>query len=193
MRLGTKGKKALGYAKKGLVVAGAVGSLIGVGKKVTHNVEEKVERKIEEVKEDADVAGVVAGAVVDAGVQAGKDALANPLQAKKKIQFGKDKVVALGKVGEVVAGDRTARQGFADAIDFQKNPLNPPEPRVKRDSRYGGADAGGTGRRRDTQDTTRAGDIDGMINVCKSKYKKKKNPQKRKKCIKGVKEGKRPE
>ena len=193
MKLGVKGRKAISYAKKGFLVAGAVGSLVGMGKKATHKVEEKVERKIEEVKEDADVAGVVAGAVIDAGVQAGKDALGNPLQAKKKIDLGKDKVVALGKVAEVVADDRKARSQFADTIDFQKNPTNPPTPRAERDSRYGGADAGGTGKRRETQDTSRAGDIEGMINVCKFKYKKKKNPKKRKKCIKGVKEGKRPE
>ena len=192
MKLGKKSQKALSIGKKGLVIAGAVGGLLGLGVKATHKVEDKVENKIKEVKEDAEVAGVVAGAVVDAGVQAGKDALANPLQAKKKIELGKDKVVGLKKAAELVADDRTARKQLADTIDFQRNPTNPPEPRVKRDSRYGTPDAGGTGSRRDTQDTTRAGDIDGMINTCKFKYKKKTNPNDRRKCIKRVKDGGRP-
>ena len=179
MKLGVKGKKALGYAKKGLVVAGAVGTLVGIGTKGKHEVEDKVQK--------VQAAPVIAQGVVDAGKDAASRAKANPLKAKQAIADGKV------KVGGILAAAKIDPVGAADTLEFAKNPTNPPKPRAERDSRYGGADAGGTGKRRETQDTSRAGDKEGMINVCKFKYKKKKNPQKRKKCIKGVKEGKRPE
>lgn len=182
MRLGTKGKKALGYAKKGLVVAGAVGSLIGVGHKATHGAVEKVV----ETKNKVEAAPVIAGAVVDVGKDAASRAKANPLKAKQAFQDAKV------KVGGIKAAAKIDAVGAADTIEFAKNPTAPPEPKAKRDSRYGSADEGGTGRRRDTQDTTRAGDIEGMINTCKFKYKKKKDPNQRRKCIKRVKDGGRP-
>jgi hypothetical protein len=182
MRLGTKGKKALSYAKKGLVVAGAVGSIVGIGHKVTHGGVEKVV----ETKNKVEAAPVIAGAVVDVGKDAASRVKANPLKAPQVIQDAKV------KVGGIKAAAKIDPVGAADTIQFARNPTAPPPPKAPVDSRYGTADEGGTGRRRETQDTTRAGDIEGMINTCKFKYKKRKDPNDRRKCIKRVKAGGRP-
>lgn len=182
MRLGTKGKKALGYAKKGVVVAGAVGSIVGIGKKATH----KVEEKVEDTKAKIDAGKVIAGGIADAGKSAVADVKANPLKAGAAVD--KAKV----KVGGIAAAAKIDPVGTADTIEFARNPTAPPPPRAPVDSRYGKPDEGGSGRRRDTQDTSRAGDIEGMIKTCKFKYKKRKDPRERRKCIKRVKEGGRP-
>lgn len=186
MKLGKKGQKALSIGKKGLVVAGAVGGLLGLGIKATHKVEDKVEDTKAKVEAKVEVAQDIAEGIFDVGKDAASRAKANPLKAPQAFRDAKV------KVGGIAGAAKIDPVGAADTLRFNKNPTNPPEPRAKRDSRYGTADEGGTGSRRDTQDTTRAGDIEGMINTCKFKYKKKKDPKQRRKCIKRVKDGGRP-
>ena len=75
MRLGVKGQKALSIAKKGVVIAGAVGAIAGLGHKAENKyegVKAEVESEIDKKKDEAQAAGVVAGAVANIGVAAVK-------------------------------------------------------------------------------------------------------------------------
>ena len=92
MKLGVKGQKALSIAKKGVVIAGAVGAIAGIGHKAENkyeNVKAEVESEIDKKKDEAQAAKVVAGAVANIGVAGVKDAAANPLKAKKALDKSK--------------------------------------------------------------------------------------------------------
>ena len=181
MRLGTKGKKALGYAKKGLVVAGAIGSIVGLG------VKGGVGEKVVDTKNKVEAAPVIAQGIVDAGKQGAAQAKANPLKAPQAFRDAKV------KAGGIAAAAKIDPVGAADTLKFQQNPTAPPPPRAPVDKRYGTADAGGTGSRIETQDTSRAGDIQSMIKTCEFKYKKKNNQgMERRRCKQRVKAGGRP-
>lgn len=174
MRLGTKGKKALGYAKKGVVVAGAVGSIVGIGKKATH--------KVEDTKEKVEAGKVIAGGLADVGKDAVADVKANPFKAGAAVD--KAKV----KAGGIAAAAKIDPVGAADTIEFARNPTAPPPPRAPVDRRYGTPDEGGTGavvERGGFQSTGGGGDI----RVCDRKYQGRMNTRNRKKCKKRVKAG----
>lgn len=178
MRLGTKGKKALGYAKKGVVVAGAVGSIVGIGKKATH----KVEEKVEDTKEKVEAGKVIAGGLADVGKDAVADVKANPFKAGAAVD--KAKV----KAGGIAAAAKIDPVGTADTIQFARNPTAPPPPRAPVDTRYGTPDEGGTGavvERGGFQSTGGGGDI----RVCDRKYEGRMNTRNRKKCKKRVRAG----
>ncbi len=175
MRLGTKGKKALGYAKKGLVIAGAVGSIVGLGHKATH----KVEEKVEDTKAKIDAGKVIAGGIADVGKDAVADVKANPFKAGAAVD--KAKV----KAGGIAAAAKIDPVGTADTIQFAKNPT---ADRTVADKRYGTPDEGGTGRAVDRGGFTSTGG-GGDIRVCDRKYKGKMNTNQRRKCKKRVKAG----
>jgi len=175
MRLGTKTKKALSIGKKGLIVAGAVGGLIGLGHKATH----KVEEKVEDTKAKVDAGKIIAGAVVDAGKVAVTDAKSNPLKAKAAIDTAKV------KVGGIAAAAKIDPIGTADTIEFSKNPT---ADRKVADKRYGTPDEGGTGRIVDRGGYSSTGG-GGDIRVCDRKYQGVKNKNQRRKCKNRVKAG----
>jgi len=178
MRLGTKGKKALGYAKKGLVIAGAVGSIVGLGHKATH----KVEEKVEDTKAKVDAGKVIAAGIADVGRDAVADVKANPFKAGAAVD--KAKV----KAGGIAAAAKIDPVGTADTIEFARNPTAPPPPKAPVDSRYGTPDEGGTGRAVDRGGFTATGG-GGDIRVCDRKYKGMTNKNQRRKCKKRVKAG----
>lgn len=175
MRLGTKGKKALGYAKKGLVVAGAIGSIVGLGVKATH----KVEDKVEDTKAKIDAGKIIAGGVFDAGKEAFDDAKANPLKAKAAADKGKLKIKGIAGAAKIDP------EGTAEQLQFAKNPT---ADRTVADKRYGTPDEGGTGRVVDRGGFSATGG-GGDIRVCDKKYQGKRNANQRRKCKNRVRAG----
>ena len=171
MRLGTKGKKALGYAKKGLVVAGAVGSIVGLGVKATH--------KVEDTKEKVDAGKVIAAGIADVGKDAVSDVKSNPFKAKAAVD--KAKV----KAGGIAAAAKIDPVGTADTLKFSSNPT---ADRSVADKRYGKPDEGGAGKVVDRGGFSATGG-GGDIRVCDRKYKGKTNANQRRKCKNRVKAG----
>tara|TARA_R110000803_G_scaffold17684_5_gene47594 strand:+ start:924 stop:1505 length:582 start_codon:yes stop_codon:yes gene_type:complete len=118
MRLGVKGQKALSIAKKGVVIAGAVGAIAGLGHKAENKyegVKAEVESEIDKKKDEAQAAGVVAGAVANIGVAAVKDAAANPFKAKKGLEKSKKMAVGVAAAGKVDLQGAAAQAKFAAA------------------------------------------------------------------------------
>ena len=100
MRLGVKGKKALSIAKKGVVVAGALGTIFGA-KKTHEGAVQKVEDTKAAVEDRVDAGKVIAGGVADVGKDAVSRVKANPLRAKQELAVAKQKVEGIAKVAKI--------------------------------------------------------------------------------------------
>ena len=182
MRLGVKGKKALSIAKKGVVVAGALGTIFGA-KKTHEGAVQKVEDTKVAVEDRVDAGKVIAGGVADVGKDAVSRVKANPLRAKQELAVAKQKVEGIAKVAKIDP------VGAADTLEFNKNPTAPPKPKAPVDRRYGTPDAGGTGKVVDRGGFTSTGGGGGDIRVCDTKYSGFSNKNQKRLCKKRVKGG----
>jgi hypothetical protein len=175
MKLGVKGKKALSIAKKGVVVAGALGTIFGAKK--TH---EGAVQKVEDTKAKVDAGKVIAAGVADVGKAVVDDVKKNPLKAKQSIEVGKTKAIGIGAAAKIDP------VGAAATLQFQKNPTAKPKANAPVNPRYGTPDAGGTGKIASKGGFSATGG-GGDIRVCDTKYKGQ--PNQKRKCKKRVKAG----
>lgn len=186
MKLGVKSKKALSIAKKGVVIAGAVGAIAGLGHKAENkfdDVKAEVESEIDKKKDEAQAAQAVAGAVANIGVAGVKEAAANPLKAKKALE--KSKKMAVG----VAAAGKVDLQGAAAQAKFAAAPKTTGTVNIKGAVAYAQgsktakiADGGSKGG------FSSAGG-GGDIRVCDKKYGGKLQKNDKRKCRKRVKAG----
>jgi len=174
MKLGVKGKKALSIAKKGVVIAGALGAIAGIGSKGSH----KIEEKAQQVEDTVEAGKVLGGAVVDIGKGAAKDVAANPLQAKKVVDKSKQMVVGIG------AAAKKDPVGAAAQVKFAKAPKTTGAVNIKGATAYDRPDPSGKVIDRGGFSSASGG---GDIRVCDTKYKGQ--PNQKRKCKKRVRKG----
>jgi hypothetical protein len=175
MRLGTKGKTALSYGKKALVVAGALGAIAGIGTKTKHSAEEAKGRAEEKV----DAGKVVAGGVADIAKAGVADVAANPLQAKRTIETTKKKAVGVGLAAKA---DLT---GTAAQVTFAAQPKTTGEVKIAGATAYARPDPAGKIR----AGMSGGGGGGGDVRDCDTKYSGKRNANQRRKCKNRVRGG----